>query len=62
MKFNDDLNRRIRSESDGDEDIKATVKAAQAFIDGGIMSEYEALKYFNLPKVVYDRFKISSSS
>jgi hypothetical protein len=62
MEYNDDLNRRIRNESDGDKDIKATVKAAQAFIEDGIMSEHEALKYFNLPKVVYDRFKVARPS
>jgi uncharacterized protein YhfF len=62
MKYNDDHNRRIRSESDGDHDIKATVKAAQSFIEDGIMCEQEALKYFNLPKVVYDKFKVVSPS
>jgi hypothetical protein len=62
MEYNDDHNRRIRSESDGDQDIKATVKAAQFFIEDGIMCEQEALKYFNLPKVIYDKFKIASPS
>ncbi|MFA6059459.1 MAG: hypothetical protein WC756_14730 [Taibaiella sp.] len=62
MEYNDDQNRRIRSESDGDRDIKATVKAAQSFIEDGIMCEQEALKYFNLPKVIYDKFKVASSS
>jgi hypothetical protein len=62
MEYNDDQNRRIRYESDGDKDIKATVKAAQAFIEDGIMNEHEALKYFNLPKVVYDKFKVTSAS
>jgi uncharacterized protein YhfF len=62
MEYNDDQNRRIRGESDGDQDIKATVKAAQSFIEDGIMCEQEALKYFNLPKVIYDKFKVISSS
>lgn len=62
MEYNDDHNRRIRSESDEDQDIKATVKAAQFFIEDGIMCEQEALKYFNLPKVIYDKFKIVSPS
>lgn len=54
---NDDHNRRIRCESDGDHDIKLTVRAAQQYIEQGIMNEKEALKYFNLPKIVYDKFK-----
>jgi len=57
--MNDDENRRLRSEADGDRDIKLTVQSAQDFIEKGIMHEQEALKYFNLPKVIYDRFKIA---
>ncbi|RYF86652.1 MAG: hypothetical protein EOO00_13055 [Chitinophagaceae bacterium] len=57
MNMNDDDNRRHRDEADGEKDIKLTVKAAQDFIEQGIMHEKEALKYFNLPKNVYDRFK-----
>jgi hypothetical protein len=57
--MNDDQNRRIRCESDGDKDIKLTVRAAQDYIEQGIMSEQEALKYFNLPKIIYDKFKSS---
>jgi hypothetical protein len=58
MDLNDEQNRRIRCEADGDKDIKLTVAAAQAFIEKGIMNEKEALKYFNLPKVIYDKFKV----
>lgn len=58
MDLNDEQNRRIRNESDGDKDIRATVRMAQSFIDMGLMNEKEALKYFNLPKMIYDKFKL----
>jgi hypothetical protein len=57
MDYNDEANRRLRDELDGFEDIKATVKLALQFIDNNIMSEKEALKYFNLPKAIFDQFK-----
>ena len=57
MDHNDEENRRQRDEQDGFEDIKATVKLALRFIEDNIMTEREALKYFNLPKAVFDKFK-----
>lgn len=55
--YNDDYNRRHRDEKDGDADKLATVQLALQFIDNHIMSEKEALKYFNLPKEIFDRLK-----
>jgi hypothetical protein len=57
LDLNDENNRRVREENDENEDIKATVKLAQSFVENNIMTENEALKYFNLPKKVFDRFK-----
>jgi len=57
LDLNDENNRRIRDEQDGNEDIKATVKLARSFIQNNVMTEKEALKYFNIPKAVFDRFK-----
>jgi len=57
MNHTDEENRRIRNEKDGHEDIKATVRLALRFINDHIMNEQEALKYFNLPKPVFDKFK-----
>lgn len=57
LDLNDENNRRVRDENDENEDIKATVRLAVSFIDNNIMAEKEALKYFNLPKAVFDRFK-----
>lgn len=57
MDLNDEENRRVRDELDGFEDIKATVKLAEDFIQKHIMTEKEALKYFNLPKQMFDKFK-----
>ncbi|KAA5532719.1 hypothetical protein F0919_18235 [Taibaiella lutea] len=56
LDLNDENNRRMRDEQDENEDIKATVKLAQSFIDSNIMTEKEALKYFNIPKAIFDRF------
>ncbi len=52
-----EADRRLRDEGDGNEDIRATVKRAQNFVDMNLMTEAEALKYFNLPKAIYERFK-----
>ncbi len=57
MDNNDEENRRMRDENDEYEDIKATVKLARRFIEDHIMNEKEALKYFNLPKPIFDKFK-----
>jgi hypothetical protein len=57
MHHNEEENRRLRDELDQFEDLKATVKLAEQFIDNNIMTEKEALKYFNLPKVQFDRFR-----
>lgn len=57
LDLNDENNRRLRDENDENEDIKATVKLAQSFIENNIMTEKEALKYFNLPKKIFDHFK-----
>ena len=57
MDHNDENNRRIRDELDEFEDIKATVKLALQFVEDNIMNEKEALKYFNLPKPIFDKFK-----
>jgi hypothetical protein len=57
LDLNDENNRRVRDEQDENEDIKATVNLAQSFIESNIMTEKEALKYFNIPKAVFDRFK-----
>lgn len=62
LDLNDENNRRVRDEHDGNEDIKATVKLARSFIEQHIMTEKEALKYFNIPKVVFDRFKGGDSN
>lgn len=56
LDLNDENNRRIRDESDGGEDIRATIKLAVSFIENKIMTEKEALKYFNIPKIVFDEF------
>jgi hypothetical protein len=58
MNTNDDQFRRLRDECDMGADIKATVRAAQSFIENGLVTEEEALKYFNLPKSVYDKYKV----
>lgn len=60
LDLNDENNRRIRDESDNNEDISATVRLARSFIDNNVMTEKEALKYFNIPKVVFDRFNTES--
>ena len=57
LDLNDENNRRIRDEQDENEDIKATIRLAQSFIENNIMSEKEALKYFNIPKAVFERFR-----
>lgn len=57
LDLNDENNRRIRDEQDENEDIKATVKLALSFIENNVMTEKEALKYFNIPKAIFDRFK-----
>ena len=57
LDLNDENNRRIRDESDNNEDIRATIRLARSFIDNQIMTEKEALKYFNIPKVIFDRFR-----
>lgn len=59
MNNNNESDRRLRDEGDGQEDIKATVKKAQSFIEMELMTEAEALKYFNLPKLIYEKFKQS---
>lgn len=61
MDHNEEENRRLRDEQDGFEDIKATVRLAVKFIEDNIMNEKEALKYFNLPKAVFDKFKAAST-
>ncbi len=50
--------RRLRDEGDGNEDIIATVLKAQSFVDRKLMTETEALKYFNLPRHIYEHFKL----
>ena len=60
MNINDEENRRVRDEQDDFEDIMATVKLAEDFIHKHIMSEKEALKYFNLPQHIFDKFKTTS--
>ena len=55
--MNDDNNRRHRDEKDNDVDKLATVELALQFINNEIMSEKEALKYFNLPKEIFERLK-----
>lgn len=57
MDNQNEADRRLRDEGDGNEDISATVKRAQHFVDMNLMTEAEALKYFNLPKAIYERFK-----
>jgi len=57
MDHNNEANRRIRNEKDGNEDIKATVRLAEDFIRRQVMTEKEALKYFNLSQKAFDRFR-----
>jgi hypothetical protein len=52
-----EADRRSRDEGDGNEDIIATVLKAQSFVNMQLMTEAEALKYFNLPRQIYERFK-----
>ena len=59
MDNKNETDRRMRDEQDGNEDIKATVRKAQSFIEMELMTEAEALKYFNLPKQIYERFKVT---
>lgn len=53
----EDSDRRIRDEQDQGEDIRATVLRAKTMIELDIMSEKEALKYFNITKAVYDKYR-----
>jgi len=58
MDTNDvERNRRSRDEKDDDVDIKATVQMAQNLVNMGIMSESEALKYYNISRVKYEQHK-----
>lgn len=56
MYQDEEQHRRFRDERDGDEDIKATVRLARSFIEKGLMTRPEALKYFNLPEEIYDKY------
>ena len=58
MENTDQSDRRIRDEGDDGADLRATVARAQFMIDNNIMTELEALKYFNLSSAFYRKYKV----
>jgi|GEM_PF-2224638 len=57
MEENREYNDRVQGNAVLEEGLKVTVAMACAWIEAGLMTEREAIKYFCITQTVFDRFR-----
>lgn len=60
MQPQEEYNRIVAGNAVLEEGLKITVALAQSWVERGLMTEAEVIKYFNITRQVYDQFKQKS--